>query len=257
MKKILVFILCVMFSNVGFAKSEKITTIKEMKRMKNFKPLLREEKAREILEMNKDDIDTKEEDYKIKNEKYISYEKIGKKENKKDDDEIKDDVDELDEDDDEEKKEEEKNIKILTANYKNILKLSASCCVANIAEKIKMHNIDKKQTPHNIIDVLSFDAKTYYIQNTCLALSDITINKVVKNKDLNNIFKSVRKDCICNNQEYLRDNIKNFQKLYNADKNFYKTKFIYKSRDDQGRIIEQDMNETILNILNTLDTCMK
>lgn len=244
MKKFFVFILSVLFSTAGFASSYKIEQIEKLRLRKDFKPLLRQQKARDILEMNKDD--DKEEMFEIKNKKYINYEK-------QEEDSGEDENDE--QEDKELLKKQKENIKILTANYKNILKLSSSCCVANIAEKIKMHNMNKQAKKENIIDLLTVDANTYYVQNTCLLLSDIAINNIVKNKNLNNIFKSTRKDCICNNQEFLNDNIKNFQKLYAADKNFYKTKFIYESKDDQGRIIEQDMNETVLNILDTIASC--
>ena len=233
MKKFLLFILSILFSTAGFTSIFKKTDLETMKKQKDFKPLLKQEKAKDILEINKND-DT-EEIFEIKNEKYVN-----NKEDEKDKKILK---------------KHEKNIKILTANYKNILNLSSSCCVANIAEKIKLHNRNKNKISHNIIDLLTIDANTYYVQNTCLLLSDIAINNIVKNKDLNNIFKLTRKDCICNNQELLKENIKNFEKLYAADKNFYKTKFIYKSRDDQGRIIEQDMNETVINILDTISGC--
>lgn len=261
MKKFLMFILCTLFSINVSAKKEKITKTTEIKKMKNFKPLLREEKAREILEMNKDD--GSEENYNIKNKKYLVDEYAdGKKEERevidlREDKSKSDDLDEVEDDEDENEKDLKNNIKILTANYKYILDLSSSCCVGNIAEKMRIHNLNRNNKTQNIVDLLTIDANTYYVQNTCLLLSDIAINNIVKNKDLNKIFKETRKDCICNNQELLFKNIKNFQKLYETDKNFYKTKFIYKSKDDQGRIIEQDMNETVLNILSTLDTCMK
>ncbi len=236
MKKFYIFILSVLFSTAGFASIFKKTDLETMKKQKDFKPLLRQEKAKNILEINKND-DT-EEIFEIKNKKYVNNEETKNEKNIKI------------------LKQQQENIKILTANYKNILNLSSSCCVANIVEKIKLYNMNKNKTMQkNIIDFLTIDANTYYVQNTCLLLSDIAINNIVKNKDLNNIFKSTRKDCICNNQELLKENIKNFQKLYALDKDFYKTKFIYKSKDDQGRIIEQDMNETVINILNTLENC--
>lgn len=234
MKKIIMYC-CIVFLAISCASKHKVP--------KGFKPLLREARAKEILDMGQDNAEIAEEKLEIQNNKYINYEEFK---------ETKTNIQNADKE-----KILKENVQILTANYQNILNFSASCCVANIAEQVKSYNRNLSEKSENIIDLLNMDAKNYYIQNTCLLLSDKDINKIIKNRKFNHIVKLARKSCICNNQDFFYKNTKNFKLLYNTGDKFYMSRLIYKSRDDQGRIIEQDMNETILNILNTLDTCMK
>ena len=101
------------------------------------------------------------------------------------------------------------------------------------------------------------DARDYFVQETCMIISEKDIKDIFKNKALANIIIRSRTNCICNNQEFLRKNINNFYKIYNEDPEFYKEVLIYRYRDKQGRIIEHDINESVLNIAITLENCIQ
>ena len=145
------------------------------------------------------------------------------------------------------------NIKYLMENYKNILKTSSVCCVSSIAERLKFNGISGEQ----LLKILSNDAQDYFVQETCIIISEKDIKDIFKSKALANIIINSRTNCICNNKEFLRKNINNFYKIYNEDPDFYKEVLIYRYRDKQGRIIEHDINETILNIAITLESCIE
>ncbi len=144
-----------------------------------------------------------------------------------------------------------KNIKHLMDNYKNILKTSSVCCVSGISEKLRTNGIRGER----LLSILRNDANDYFVQDTCLIISNDDIDAVFKSKGLANIVKSTRSDCICNNSAFLRKNINNFYKIYNEDPDFYKEVLIYRYRDKQGRITEHDVNESVLNIALTLEDC--
>lgn len=145
------------------------------------------------------------------------------------------------------------NIKYLMENYKNILKTSSACCVSSIAERLKFNGISGEQ----LLKILSNDANDYFVQETCIIISEKDIKDIFKSKALANIIINSRTNCICNNKEFLRKNINSFYKIYNEDPDFYKEVLIYRYRDKQGRIIEHDINETILNIAITLESCIE
>lgn len=145
------------------------------------------------------------------------------------------------------------NIKHLMDNYKNILKTSSVCCVSSIAERLKFNGVSGEQ----LLSILKNDARDYFVQETCMIISEKDIKDIFKNKALANIIIRSRTNCICNNQEFLRKNINNFYKIYNEDPEFYKEVLIYRYRDKQGRIIEHDINESVLNIAITLENCIQ
>ncbi len=144
-----------------------------------------------------------------------------------------------------------KTINLLMENYRNILQTSSACCVSSISEKLKENGVYGESLLH----ILKGDAHDYFVQDTCLIISNKEISDIFESKALAKIIKGVRKDCICNNKEYLRANINNFYRIYNEDPDFYKEVLIYRYKDKQGRITEHDVNETILNISLTLENC--
>ena len=165
---------------------------------------------------------------------------------------VDDDEEELKEDDSEKIEERrKKNLNILMNNYKNILNISSSCCVANIAERLRINKVNDK----GIDNFLKIDAKEYRMQNNCMVVADRDINQIMNDKIINNSLHEARTDCICNNKTLLRNNIANFYKLYNEDKKFYRTALIYEYEDKQMRKVQHDINESILNIAFTLEKC--
>lgn len=145
-----------------------------------------------------------------------------------------------------------KSAKLLMQNYKNILNVSSVCCLATTVSKLK----DRGIRGNNLINLLKNDAKNYFLQDTCLIVSDNDINTIYGKKYfMAQVFKETRSNCICNNQNELKKNIKNFYKVYDEDKNFYKTKLIYAYKDKQNRNTEHDINESISNITHTLNNC--
>ncbi len=161
----------------------------------------------------------------------------------------------LDDIDNDEPLEDNKNydspVKTLMENYRNILKTSSACCVSSISENLKMSGVPQDA----IVSILSYDAANDGIADRCIVFSENDIAESFKNDNLANIVKKSRRDCICNNKDFLRKNINNFYRLYNADEEFYNKPLIYKYKDKTGDIIEDDVNEAVLNMALTLESC--
>lgn len=149
------------------------------------------------------------------------------------------------------KKYKDPNIKNLMENYTNITKASSVCCVSNLAGKLRDIGVNSQ----NILNILKNDARNFYVQDTCLILSNEDIDDVFGKNGLSKIVKDTRKSCICANKNFMRKNIASFYKIYNQDPDFYKKELLYRYRDNQSRITEHDVNETILNIALTLEEC--
>ena len=144
-----------------------------------------------------------------------------------------------------------KSIDRLMENYSNITKASSVCCVSNLAANLKKAGLKSE----NILDVLKYDARRFYVQDTCLILSNEDIDNVFNTNGLSTIVKDTRKSCLCANKVFMRKNIASFYKIYKQDPDFYKKALLYRYKDKQGRITEHDINETILNIADTLNEC--
>ena len=147
----------------------------------------------------------------------------------------------------------DKSIKVLMENYKSILQTSYSCCVVNITEHLKAN----VSSDDGIIKFLQKDGSEYALQNMCVVLNDKDINDVMGNKVIKNLIKKSRNSCICNNAEFLRKNITNFYKIYNEKPELYDEVLVYRFKDKKGRIVEHDINETIVNISAILNTCLE
>ena len=150
-----------------------------------------------------------------------------------------------------EEKYKDPSLKHLIENYTNITKTSSVCCVSNLAAKLKGVGVNSE----NILNILKNDARNFYVQNTCLILSNEDIDDVFGQNGLSQIVKDTRKSCICANKGFIRKNIASFYKIYNQDPDFYKKALLYRYKDNQGRITEHDINETVLNIALTLEEC--
>lgn len=146
----------------------------------------------------------------------------------------------------------DKNLMALIDNYKNILKVSYSCCVSTISQKFKDNNLPNQL----LVNFLSIDADEYGLQNMCLIVDDVDVYQVYDNPNLSSIVIDSKNDCICNNADYLKKNIDNFYKIYNIASDFYNDVLIFRFKDKKGRIVEQDINESVLNIANALDKCV-
>ena len=151
---------------------------------------------------------------------------------------------------DESKEYTSESVKILMENYKNILQVSSICCATNITENLKMSGLQSEE----VVSILSKDAKEGFIQDRCLIASKEDIEEAF-DKNVSNMVLKAREVCICNNKDYLRKNISNFYRLYNKDPKFYEKIWIYRYKDRQGDIVEDDVNGTILNIAVTLESC--
>lgn len=147
----------------------------------------------------------------------------------------------------------DKNVKALMENYQNILKTSYSCCVVNIAEELKHRGVSKE----SIVQFLKFDAEEFALQNMCIVVDDSDINDVYGNKLLTEVVAKSKNSCICNNAEFLKRNIDNFYKIYNMKPELYNEVLVYRFKDKNGRIVEHDINETVLNISTILNSCVK
>ena len=147
----------------------------------------------------------------------------------------------------------DKSIKVLMENYKNILQTSYSCCIVNISEELKS-NLSSNE---GIIRFLQIDGSEYALQNMCVVLNDKDINDVMGNKILSDTIKRTKNSCICNNAEFLRKNISNFYKIYNEKPALYDEVLVYRFKDKKGRIVEHDINETIVNISAILNSCLE
>lgn len=143
------------------------------------------------------------------------------------------------------------NVKNLIENYKNILQVSATCCVSNITDKFNSLSLPKTL----LLSFLATDAEDYAMQNMCLILSDEDIADVVNVEVVAGIVKDAKRDCICNNVEFLKDNIINFYRMYDVDPEFYNEILVYRFKDIQGRVVEQDINEAVFNVSTILNTC--
>ncbi|MBD5405817.1 hypothetical protein HDR59_04710 [bacterium] len=148
---------------------------------------------------------------------------------------------------------ENKSVMVLMDNYKNILKASYSCCVSNIVDELKRTDV-----PHDsILRYLSLDAEEYSLQNMCLVVNNSDVKDVYNSNFLTSVVSKVRNDCICNNADFIRKNLNNFYKLYNEKPELYDEVLVYRFKDKMGRIVEQNINETVLNITNVLNNCVK
>ena len=143
------------------------------------------------------------------------------------------------------------SVKILMENYKNILQTSSMCCVSNIVENFKMHGLKSNE----IVGILSEDIDDQSIQERCLIVSKEDIKETFEDGPIADMVTKAREVCICNNKDYLRKNIGNFYRLYNKNPDFYEKYWVYRYKDKQGNIIEDNVNETILNIAITLESC--
>ncbi|MGN0929494.1 MAG: hypothetical protein ACI4N3_02540 [Alphaproteobacteria bacterium] len=146
-----------------------------------------------------------------------------------------------------------KTIMVLIDNYKNILKASYSCCVANITEELKRSNISRD----SILQFLNLDANEYAFQNMCVFVNNKDVKDVYNNKVLSSIVSKVKNNCICNNADFIHKNLNNFYKLYNEKPELYDEVLVYRFKDKKGRIVEHNINETISNITNVLNNCVK
>ncbi len=146
----------------------------------------------------------------------------------------------------------EKQLMALIENYKNILQLSYSCCVSNIVQNFKDKNISKK----TLLGFLNLDAEEYGLQNMCVIVDNKDIKDVFEDDLMSLVVIEAKQDCICNNADYLRKNIDNFYKIYDLAPDFYNDVFVFRFKDKKGRIVEQDMNESVLNIAEALDKCI-
>ena len=151
---------------------------------------------------------------------------------------------------DENKEYSSKSIKILIDNYKNILETSSACCNSNISENLHMSGFQDEE----ISDIMNYNSENLSLQNKCLLVSTDDI-KDSFNSPISNIILDARKSCICNNKDFLKKNISNFYRLYNKDPKFYEKIWIYRYKDKDGSIIEDDVNETIVNLAITLESC--
>ncbi|MDE6224014.1 MAG: hypothetical protein K2M23_00900, partial [Alphaproteobacteria bacterium] len=146
-----------------------------------------------------------------------------------------------------------KTIMVLIDNYKNILKASYSCCIANIIDELKRSNVSKD----SILQFLQLDANEYAFQNMCVVVNSKDVKDVYNNNVLSSIVSKVRNNCICNNADFIRKNLNNFYKLYNEKPELYDDVLVYRFKDKKGRIVEHNINETIFNITNVLNNCVK
>lgn len=147
----------------------------------------------------------------------------------------------------------DKSIMVLMDNYKNILKTSYSCCVANIVEKMKNSSIPQE----SILSFLSKDANEYALQNMCLFVNNKDMIDVYNFGVASSIVAAVKNDCICNNAKFIRKNLNNFYKLYNEKPELFDEALVYRFKDKKGRVVEHNINETVLNITNVLNNCLK
>lgn len=147
----------------------------------------------------------------------------------------------------------DKTLMVLIDNYKNILKASYSCCVANITDELKRSNVSKD----SILKFLQLDANEYAFQNMCLVVNNKDVKDVYNNFVLSSVVADVRNNCICNNADFIRKNLNNFYKLYNEKPELYDETLVYRFRDKKGRVVEQNINETVLNITDVLTNCVK
>lgn len=147
----------------------------------------------------------------------------------------------------------DKAVMVLMDNYKNILKTSYSCCVANIVEKMKNSNVSQD----SILSFLSLDANEYALQNMCVFVNNKDMKDVYDFSVVSSIVAEVKNDCICNNAKFIRKNLNNFYKLYNEKPDLFEEALVYRFKDKKGRIVEHNINETVLNITNVLNNCLK
>ncbi len=147
----------------------------------------------------------------------------------------------------------DKAVMVLMENYKNILKTSYSCCVANIVEKMKNSNVSQD----SILSFLSKDANEYALQNMCLFVNNKDMIDVYNFGAVSSIVTEVKNDCICNNAKFIRKNLNNFYKLYNEKPELFDEALVYRFKDKKGRVVEHNINETVLNITNVLNNCLK
>ncbi|MBQ8660689.1 MAG: hypothetical protein IJ473_03840 [Alphaproteobacteria bacterium] len=144
-----------------------------------------------------------------------------------------------------------KEMNTLIENYKNILKTSQACCVSNMTENFKIHNLTQDQ----IFDILREDAQDLQIQDKCLIISENDIFNSFDGGYVSDMVVKARNICICNNKEFLRKNVNNFYRIYNKDEEFYKTPLFYKYKDRYGRVVIDDVNQSIINMALTLESC--
>jgi hypothetical protein len=143
------------------------------------------------------------------------------------------------------------NARVLVENYRNILKASVSCCPSVSTERMKAAGVPRPQ----MMRFLSVDSREYAVQNMCMIVSDRDIRDVFSNRNVVDILRRSRRDCICNNADFLKRNVDNFYNIYNIDPGFYDSALVYRFRDAEGRIIKQDILEAVINISGTLIAC--
>ncbi len=152
---------------------------------------------------------------------------------------------------DEGKNYESQGTKVIMENYKNLLSISSMCCSSNLTEELKNKDYDS----YEINDILKKDKDYLLAQDRCILVSEEDIEQSF---DDSNVIKAILKskeNCICNNKPFIRKNINNFYRVYNSDSEFYRKPLIYRYKNKNGDIIEEDVNETVLNIALTLEAC--
>ncbi len=137
-------------------------------------------------------------------------------------------------------------------NYKMILETSSICCTSNLTETMKQKGFSSS----SLVNFLVKDVSDYNMQGSCLIINNDDINDIFGKGEMAYIIQNIRKSCICSNKRMLEKTVDNFFKIYMQDPSFAKEAFIYRHKDKQGRVIEHNINETILNISETLEQCM-
>nr|MCR5506221.1 hypothetical protein [bacterium] len=126
-----------------------------------------------------------------------------------------------------------KNIKVLMDNYKNILQTSSACCISNMTESFKVNGVSREDVLRILID----DRENLSAQDKCLILSEDEIFDSFGDEYIADLVVKAREVCICNNKDFLRKNLNNFYRIYNADSEFYDKSLIYRYKDKYGRIV--------------------
>ncbi|MDR1476725.1 MAG: hypothetical protein LBI17_01190 [Rickettsiales bacterium] len=142
-------------------------------------------------------------------------------------------------------------INVVIDNYKNVLNASASCCPYRITDGMRDAGFEQD----GIMEFLAHDSVDYSVQNMCMVMSDEDVGKVFSNRRLLRAVAAARRECICNNSDYLRASLANFYTIYKADKDFYKKALIFHFRDAGGKVVKQDMLDSVMNITDILRTC--
>jgi hypothetical protein len=142
-------------------------------------------------------------------------------------------------------------VNVLIDNYKNVLNASASCCPYRIVDGMRAADFEQDK----IMDFLARDSVDYSVQNMCMVMSDEGVGKLFSNRRLLRAIAAARRECICNNAQYLRSSLANFYTIHKIDKDFYDKALVFHFRDSNGKVVKQDMLDSVMNITEILRTC--